>query len=228
MAGQRASPEAARSAWETANAAYRAGDFERAAAVFGELAARHRDPHLEADLAAALWRAGRPGEAVLHYRRALALAPRETVIRSDLERLRTGLALPDERAWTDVLERVRLDELLRVFLGASALGFVAFAAGRGGRKVAVPVLLAIALVGAVTAARALREGLDLAVAVRPTVIASAPGGAGIEPLPEGSTVQVLERDPRGWRVRPPGGPAGWAPALDLEPIDAPARPRGAR
>jgi tetratricopeptide (TPR) repeat protein len=228
MAGQRASPEAARSAWEAANAAYRAGDFERAAAVFGELAARHRDPHLEADLAAALWRAGRPGEAVLHYRRALALAPRETVIRSDLERLRTGLALPDERAWTDVLERVRLDELLRVFLGASALGFVAFAAGRGGRKVAVPVLLAIALVGAVTAARALREGLDLAVAVRPTVIASAPGGAGIEPLPEGSTVQVLERDPRGWRVRPPGGPAGWAPALDLEPIDAPARPRGAR
>lgn len=227
-AGQRASSEAARSAWAAANAAYRAGDFEGAAAGFGELAARHRDPHLEADLAAALWRSGRRGDAVLHYRRALALAPRERAIRSDLERLRAALALPGERGWTDALERVRLDELLWVFFGTTALGFVAFAAGGGRPGVALPVLLAIALVGAVTAARAWRAGLDLAVATRPTQIASAPGGAPIAPLPEGSTVRVLERDPGVWRVRPPRGPAGWVRAPDLAPVDAPARPRGAR
>ena len=163
------------------------------------------------------------------YRRALeraGLGPVRT--RSDLERLRAALALPGERGWTYALERVRLVELLWVFFGTTALGFVAFAAGGGRPGVALPVLLAIALVGAVTAARAWRAGLDLAVATRPTQIASAPGGAPIAPLPEGSTVRVLERDPGVWRVRPPRGPAGWVRAPDLAPVDAPARPRGAR
>jgi len=213
--------EGPRAAWETANAAYRAGDFDDAAAVYEDLAARHPDPRLEADLAAALWRAGRRGEAVLHYRRAVALAPRDEAVRSDLERLRATLAVPEERDWTGLLERVRLDELLWIFLGTAALGFVIFVAGRGRRRVAVPVLGAIALVGAVTAVGAWREGGDLAVAIRSAEIAAAPGGAGIAPLPEGTTVRVLERDGTAWRVRPPDGPAGWAPALHLEPIDRP-------
>lgn len=220
-AQERAPEESPRAAWELANAAYRAGDFEGAAAAYEGLAARHSDPHLEADQAAALWRAGRRGEAVLHYRRALALAPRDEALRSDLERLRAGLGLPEERAWKGLLEGVRLDELLWIFLGTSAAGFVAFAAGRGRRNVAVPVLVAIALVGTVTAVCAWRDGRDVAVAIRPAEIAAAPGGAGIAPLPEGTTVHVLERRSASWRVRPPRGAAGWVPAVHLEPIDRP-------
>ncbi|MGH7589416.1 MAG: hypothetical protein ACRELU_12575, partial [Gemmatimonadota bacterium] len=233
-AQERAQEDGSRAAWELANVAYRAGDFEGAAAVYEGLAARHSDPHLEADQAAALWRAGRRGEAVLHYRRALALAPRDETVRSDLDRLRTELGIPEERAWRGLLERARLDELLWIFLGTSAAGFVVFAAGRGVRKVAVPVLVAIALVGTVTAVRAWREGQDDAVAIRHAEIAAAPGGARIAPLPEGTTVLVLERSSGSWRVRPPRGPAGWVPADHLEPIDrprgdpAPARPGGGR
>jgi hypothetical protein len=125
----------------------------------------------------------------------------------------------------DLPERVRLDELLWIFLATGALGFFAFAAGRGGRKVAVPALASIALVGTVTAVRAWQEGHDHAVAIRPAEIAAAPGGAGITPLPEGTTVRVLERGPEGWRVRPPRGPAGWVLAVHLEPIDLPQRAR---
>jgi tetratricopeptide (TPR) repeat protein len=233
-AQERADEDGSRAAWELANVAYRAGDFESAAAVYEGLAARHPDPHLEADQAAALWRAGRRGEAVLHYRRALALAPRDETVRSDLDRLRTELGLPEEHAWRGLLERARLDELLWIFLGTSVAGFVAFAAGRGVRKVAVPVLVAIALVGTVTAVRAWREGRDNAVAIRQAEIAAAPGGARIAPLPEGTTVHVLERRSASWRVRPPRGPAGWVQAVHLEPIDPPqglpppARPGGGR
>lgn len=218
---ERLSEDGSRAAWELANVAYRAGDFEAASAVYEGLAARHPDPHLEADLAAALWRADRRGEAVLHYRRALALSPRNEAVRSDLERLRAGLGLPEERAWQGFLDGVRLDELLWIFFGTNAAGFVAFAAGRGRRKVAVPVLVAIALVGTLTEVRAWLDGRDVAVVIRPAEIAAAPGGAGIAPLPEGTTVQVLERRSPSWRVRPPRGPAGWVPAVHLEPIDRP-------
>lgn len=226
--------EGPRATWELANVAYRAGDFEGAAGTYRDLAARYPDPHLEADLAAALWQAGRRGEAILHYRRALALAPREAGVRSDLERLRAGLGLPEERAWEGLLDRARLDELLWILLGTSALGFVVFAAGRGARKVAVPVLAVIVLVGTVTAARAWREGHDHAVAIRPAVIAATPGGAGIATVPEGATVRVLGRGPEGWRVRPSRGPAGWVRSDHVEPIDRPqslpppARPDGGR
>jgi tetratricopeptide (TPR) repeat protein len=229
-AQERASGDDPRVAWETANAAYRAGDFEVAATAYRDLAARHADPHLEADLAAALWKAGRRGEAVLHYRRALALAPRDEAVRADLARLRAGLAVPGEPGRMGLLERARLDEFLWTFFWTSALGFVVFVAGRGRRRIAVPVLAAIALVGTVTAVRAWREGHDLAVAIRPAEIAAAPGGAGIAPLPEGITVRVLERGGSAWRVRPPGGPAGWVSSVRLEPIDGirdrrpPARP----
>lgn len=216
-------PGDARAAWERANAAYRAGDFEAAADVYRELAARHRDPRLEADLAAALWRAGRRGEAVLHYRRALSLAPRDGAVRADLRSLRADLGLPAERGWWGFLDRVRLDELLWLLLGTSALGFVVFAAGRGAPKYALPVCAAIALVATIAGLAAWRQGRDLAVAVRPAEVAAAPGGAAILSLAEGSTVRVLERRGDAWRIRPPRGPAGWVPADRLAPI---ARDRG--
>lgn len=204
--------------WERANAAYRAGDFGRAVSLYDELVARHPDPHLEANLAAALWRAGRRGEAVVHYRRALALEPRNDSLRADIDRLRTGLELNPRAGWIDLLERVRLDELLWVLLGVTTLGFIAFAASGGRKRVALPVLIGTVLITAVVAARAWTASRPVAIALRPVQVAAAPGGVPIVELKEGTEVRVLERRRTSWRIRAPGEPAGWVPAGTVEPV----------
>ena len=51
-----------------------------------------RDADLEHNLGNALLRAGKPGEAVLHYERALRLDPRARDTRHNLELAEKGLA----------------------------------------------------------------------------------------------------------------------------------------
>ncbi|MGH7571582.1 MAG: BatD family protein [Gemmatimonadota bacterium] len=207
--------------WDRANAAYRAGDFERAIALYADLATRHDDPHLEADLAAALWRADRRGEAVVHYQRALASEPRNDSMRADLERLRADLGLARGQSATDVLKRARLDELLWLLLAAATIGFVAFATTGGGRKIGLAVLAGTALIATTVAARAWIGSREMAVALRPVAVAAAPGGAPIVELAEGAEVRVLEAGDTSWRVRAPGRPAGWVPAGAVERISSP-------
>lgn len=204
--------------WEEANAAYRAGEFDRAILVYRELLDQHSDPRLEADLAAALWRAGRRGEAVVHYRRALAREPRNVTLRADLGRLRSELGLP-ATGWSAALGWLSLDEILWMLLAASWLGFAAFAAGRGSRRVALPVVALTALLAAAAAARGWTGSRPVAVVLRPAQVAAAPGGAPIVELTEGTEVQVLERRTESWRVRAAGSPAGWVSADLVRAID---------
>ncbi|MGH7564703.1 MAG: BatD family protein [Gemmatimonadota bacterium] len=207
-------------AWDRANAAYRAGEFERAIALYDELAARHDDPHLEADLAAALWRADRRGEAVVHYQRALVIEPRNDSLRADLGRLRAELGLERGHPATDVLKRARLDELLWLLLAATTIGFIAFATTGGGRKIGLAVLAGTALIAAAVAVRAWSGSREVAIALRPVPVTAAPGGAPIVELAEGAEVRVLEAGDTSWRVRTPGGPAGWVPAGAVERINS--------
>ncbi len=210
--------------WSEANRAYRAGDMAAAAAAYEELAARHADPRIEANLAAALWRQGRRGEALARYREALALAPRDPAIRADERRLWIELQRPPrfgppERA----LAAVRLDEILLALLVASWVAAVGTALARRHRRaraVAAVALATAALLAMTAALHAIAiEGTRHGIATAGAEVHAAPGGERIAALPEGALVRVLERAPDGWRVRASGLPAGWVAPDRIVPLD---------
>jgi hypothetical protein len=216
--------QSATSAWRASNEAYRRGDMVAAANGFEALTQSHTDPLLEANLAAALWRQGRRGEALARYRASLALAPRDPTIRRDEERLWTELGRPPRIEQPGrVLAAVRLDELLLLLLGASwlALGTAALARARPRARPAaaaaaaiVVALAATATLHAMTVERPVR-----AIAAAGAELRAAPGGEAIGSLPEGAVVRVLERAPEAWRVRASGLPAGWVAPDRMAPLD---------
>ena len=214
----------AEAAWSQANRAYRAGDMAAAAASYESLAARHSDPRIEANLAAALWRQGRRGEALARYREALALAPRDPAIRADEQRLWNELERPPQLGppWR-VLAAARLDEILIALLVASwaaALGTALARRDRRARPVAAAALAAAALLATIAALHAIAiEGPRRGIATGGAELHAAPGGERIAVLPEGALVRVLERSPDGWRVRASGLPAGWVAPGRIVPLD---------
>ncbi|HUF89102.1 MAG TPA: BatD family protein [Gemmatimonadota bacterium] len=211
-------------AWRAANEAYRTGDFGAAARGYAALAGRRSDPRIEANLAAALWRQGRRGEALARYHDALALAPREGAIRDDARRLWLELERPPQAsALARGLGLFRLDELLLALLAASLLGLgtVALARRRVSLRPAAGALLGVAAgIGLAALLHAWTiERPDRAVATAGAEILASPGGEPIASLPEGALVRVLEREPDGWRVDPPGQPAGWVAPDRIVPLD---------
>lgn len=219
--------EAARSAraqWSEGNEAYRAGDMAGAVAAYASLAARHEDPLIAANLAAALWRAGQRGEALARYREALALAPRDPAIRADERRLWNELGRPpDLGAPLRALAAVRLDEILVALLAASWAGALAIAVARRDRRARPPaatLLAAVLLLAVLSALHAVAiEAPDRGIAAGGAELHAAPDGERIAALPEGALVRVLERAPGGWRVRAGGLPAGWVAPDRIVPLD---------
>jgi tetratricopeptide (TPR) repeat protein len=211
-------------AWREANRAYRAGDMAAAAAAYEALAARHADPRIEANLAAALWRQGRRGEALARYREALALAPRDPAIRADERRLWNELQRPPRLgAPTRALAAVRLDEILIALLVASwaaAMGTALAGRDPRARPVAAIALATAVLLAMTAAAHAIAiEGPRRGIATAGAELHATPGGGRIAALPEGALVRVLERAPDGWRVRASGLPAGWVAPDRIVPLD---------
>jgi tetratricopeptide (TPR) repeat protein len=219
-----ATPVSATDAWRESNEAYRRGDMAAAARGFEALARRHEDPRLEANLAAALWRQGRRGEALARYRSALALDPREPAIRRDEQRLWNELGRPPRvEQPARALAAVRLDELLLLLLAASWVAAGAAGVARS-RKVARPVAAAaVAVVIALAIAAAFHamtvERPRRAIAAAGAELRAVPGGEPIGSLPEGAVVRVLERATDGWRVRAAGLPAGWVAPDRIAPLD---------
>jgi hypothetical protein len=216
--------QSATSAWRTSNEAYGRGDMVAAANGFEALARSHHDPLLEANLAAALWRQGRRGEALARYRAALALAPREPAIRRDEQRLWNELGRPPRVEQPGrALAAVRLDELLLLLLAASWLAAGTAALARARARARPAAAAAAAIVVALAAAAALHamtvEWPVRAIAAAGAELRAAPGGEAIGSLPEGAVVRVLERAPEGWRVRATGLPAGWVAPDRIAPLD---------
>lgn len=214
----------AESAWRAANRAYRAGDMSAAAAGYEALAARRTDPRIEANLAAALWRQGRRGEALARYRQALVLAPRDAAIRADERRLWNELDRPPQPGPpARALAALRLDEVLMALLvssWAAALGIALARRDRRARPAAAAALAAAALLAIFAALHAIAiERPRSGVATAGAQLHAAPGGERIALLPEGALVRVLERAPDGWRVRASGLPAGWVAPEKIVPLD---------
>lgn len=211
-------------AWRAANAAYGRGDYAAAARGYAAVASAHPDPRLEANRAAALWRDGRRGEALARYHAALGLAPREGAIRDDANRLWHALGGPPRAGPVPrALGLFRLDELLLALLAAGtlALATVVVAGSRPRFRSAALVAVGLALlVGVAAALHAWTiERPDRAIAGAGAELFASPGGEPIAPLREGSVVRVLSRQPDGWRVDPPGQPAGWVAPDRIVPLD---------
>lgn len=215
------SPAAA--AWREANLAYRAGDLAAATRTYEVLASRYDDPRLEANLAASLWRRGRRGEALAHYRSALALAPRNGAIHREERSLWNELGRPARNGQTArALAAMRLDEVLLALLAASWLAAAAMALARSRHRVRPVGRAAAAIVVAMALAAALHalaiERPERAVAGAGAELRAVPDGEPIATLPEGAVVEILERAPEGWRVRAAGLPAGWVAPDRIVPL----------
>ena len=210
--------------WSEANRALRAGDVAAAVRGYEALSERFDDARIEANLAAAHWRAGRRGEALASYRAALLLEPRNAAIRRDATRLWTELGRPPrDGALARALAHARLDELLLALLVANAMTAAAVLAAR--RRPARALLAAAACATTVLLAGAAAlhawtiERPERAVAAAGAELDAAPGGAPIAALPEGSVVEVLERADAASRVKAAGLPAGWVAADRIVPLD---------
>jgi tetratricopeptide (TPR) repeat protein len=117
-----AAPPAVETQFEHGVELYSKGEYEGALEVFrGILASGIDDPAVHYNLGNAAFKSGRLGEAIYHYRRAHALAPRDEDVTANLEyaRFLAVDATEDEAARTDRraeswADRVTSEEILRI------------------------------------------------------------------------------------------------------------------
>ncbi|MFG0285004.1 MAG: hypothetical protein ACF8R7_11325 [Phycisphaerales bacterium JB039] len=208
--------------------------FRRAALAYEQVAAEGVDsPSLRANAGNAWLLAGRPGEAVLAYRRALRLDPAHPAARAGLAeaRSRIGVQTPvaPARRLSDraigligALGPVRLLWLGALawigawaLIGARLLGRVAPWAGPAAAACAGAALLALGAIGwAAWTHRATGDAVILAERVEARL---GPGAAAYEPafdapLAAGMEVRILDRQ-AGWaHVSLLDGRSAWVPA----------------
>jgi tetratricopeptide (TPR) repeat protein len=241
LAAALASPLFASSAGERlreANELVRSGDYPKAIALYGELAASgHESASLYWNWAQAATARGAQGEALWALLRARELDPGDRAVVRDVERLREALNLDPAEIAPEPLaavgrwsRRFRLDllavALLAVSVGAHAAARVRPRARWPGRAAGGALalgLLSAAVPVAATFARptatVVRRGAPLLDAASPTAEAS---GA----LREGEVVPVLEASGAWLRVEDNAGARGWAHADDVRRLDVPSPPPG--
>jgi hypothetical protein len=214
-----------------ANDHVRSGDYPKAVALYGELAASGRESaSLYWNWAQAATARGAQGEALWALLRARELDPGDRAVVRDVERLREALNLdraeiaPEPLAAAGrIARRFRLDllalALLAVSVTAHGLARVGFrAAGTTAWAALILGLLAAAAPVAASFARptaaVVRRGAPLLDAASPT--AEATGS-----LREGEVVPVLEASGAWLRVEDNAGARGWAHAADVRRLDGP-------
>ena len=219
--------------FDEANDLARTGDYPKAIAIYGELAAAGQESaSLYWNWAQASIARGAPGEALWALLRARELDPGDRAVRRDVERLRESLNLdPAEiapeplAAAARVARRYRLDLIAALLLGLSLVAHVA-ARIRPGPRWPVSlgwVALGLGLLAATAPALAMLARPTAAVVRRgaPLLDAASPSAEPIGSLREGEVVPIL--DPSGdWlRIEDASGARGWAHATDVRRLDGP-------
>jgi len=213
-----------------ANELARSGDYPKAIALYGELAAGG------AESASLYWNWGQAaaargatGEAFWALLRARELSPGDRAVSREIERLREAANLdPAELAPEPLaglgrfVRRFRLDLMGLSLLAASAVVHVALRI-RGARFSPATVWTLLAL-GLVCAAAPLVATLarPTGVVVRwqaPLADAASPSAEAIGSLREGEVVPILEASGDYLRVEDSSGARGWALAEDVRPLD---------
>lgn len=211
--------------FESANAAFAAGDFGAARdALAAIVASDGPSPAVLYNLGNASFRAGLIGEAVLSYERALLLAPRDQDIRANLRRVRKAAELPEPEAgaWTRVVHLLTADGwawlasaalylVCAVLLGLRLLRARGPASpARGGLRYAVPALVVMGVVAAAACAARLGErDRGVVLGNEPLRVAPYPSATTASELAPGEVVRI-ERTHQGFSlVRTPAGRSGW-------------------
>jgi hypothetical protein len=218
-----------------ANELARAGDYPKAIALYGELAAAG------AESASLYWNWGQAaaargatGEAFWAQLRARELAPGDRAVAREIERLREVANLdpaelsPEPLAGLGRLaRRFRLDLAALTLLGSSVVLHGLFRL-RSVRPSPAAVWACLAL-GLVCAAAPLAASLarPTGVVVRrqaPLADAASPTAEAIGTLREGEVVPILEASGGYLRVEDSSGARGWALAEDVRPLDRAPQP----
>jgi hypothetical protein len=225
-----ARPAAPPETFRRANELARGGDYPKAIALYGELAAGG------AESASLYWNWGQAaaargaiGEAFWALLRARELSPGDRAVAREIERLREAANLdPAELAPEPLaavarfVRRFRLD-LVGLGLLAASLVVHAVLRIRGARfsPAAVWTLLALGLACA-AAPLAATLARPTGVVVRrqaPLADAASPTAEAIGALREGEVVPILEASGDYLRVEDSSGARGWALADDVRPLD---------
>jgi len=229
-----AAPAAER--FREANDLVRSGDYPKATAVYGELAASGQESaSLYWNWAQAATARGASGEALWALLRARELDPGDRAVARDVERLRESLNLDPAEIAPEPLaaagrasRRFHLDlfalVLLVLSVGAHALVRVR-PVGRGAATAARAALALGFLVAAVPVAASFAR--PTAAVVRrgaPLLDAASPTAETTGSLREGEIVPVLEASGAWLRVEDNAGARGWAHVDDVRRLDAPPGP----
>lgn len=212
--------------FESANAAFAAGDFGAARdALAAIIASDGPSPAVLYNLGNASFRAGLIGEAVLSYERALLLAPRDQDVRANLRQVRKAAELPepDAGAWTRLTHLLTADGWAWIASAALYLVCVALLAlrllrargpaspARAALRYAVAALVVLGLAAAAACTARLGER-DRAVVLgnEPVLrVAPYPSATAASELAPGEVVRI-ERTHQGFSlVRTSGGRSGW-------------------
>jgi len=223
-----AAPAAER--FREANDLVRAGDYPKATAVYGELAASGQESaSLYWNWAQAATARGASGEALWALLRARELDPGD---RADVERLRESLNLDPAEIAPEPLaaagraaRRFRLD-LVALALLALSVGAHALVRVRPGIRWGLTTARATLALGLLAAAAPVAASFarPTAAVVRrgaPLLDAASPTADTTGSLREGEVVPVLEASGAWLRVEDNAGARGWAHSADVRRLDAP-------
>lgn len=216
--------------------AYRAKDYGKALEKYRAVAAQVRNPVVHYDLACAAFKAGRLGEAILHFEKAHRLAPRDGDIQNNLSfaRARVKDAVPEDdgdfvtRLVWGALDRVSMNEIAGLatvlwWLALLAAAALVLARDPARRRALKPVVAAafvvVACAAVVFAFKYHAEEMTPRAIVlqRELPVLSGPTNDEVKrfTLHEGTKVQVLKRWDRWVHVALPSGENGWAAADGL-------------
>lgn len=195
---------------------YREGAWEAAASAQAEVLGLVPDaPDVRHNLAAALWMAGRDGEAAAALLDAYRAAPRDPAIR----RLWAEMALTHQqlRPLAPPVP-VTPPELVMAGLVGWTLGWLALALGW--RRVAGTTLGLAVVVASAGVGLAMARARPSAIMAQPAPLRLSPHGlAPVIGTADGLALVALEEERPGWaRVRDPLGRSGWVPAAAVAPL----------
>jgi hypothetical protein len=219
-----------------ANDLVRSGDYPKATAIYGELAAAGQESaSLYWNWAQAAVARGASGEALWALLRARELDPGDRPVARDVQRLRESLNLDPAEIAPEPLaavgraaRRFHLDlvavGLLALSLAAHALARVR-ALARGGTTTArVSFALGLLVAGVPVAASFARPTAAVVRRGAPLLDAASPTAETTGSLREGEVVPVLEASGAWLRVEDNAGARGWAHVDDVRRLDAPPPP----
>jgi hypothetical protein len=229
-----AAPAAER--FREANDLARSGDYPKAIAAYGELAASGQESaSLYWNWAQAATARGASGEALWALLRARELDPGDRAVVRDVERLRESLNLdPAEIAPEPLAAAGRVARRFRLDLGALALLFLSLGAhalvrvrpaGRWAVATArVSLGLGLLAAGVPVAASFARPTATVVRRGAPLLDAASPTAETTGALREGEVVPVLEATGAWLRVEDNAGARGWAHSADVRRLDTPPYP----